>query len=357
MTTKTLLIMAGGTGGHIMPGLAVAHEMQSRGWRVLWLGHPDRMEGRLVPPQGIDLLPVHFSGLRGKGVAALIKLPLTLTRACVQAARHFARVRPDVVLGMGGYVAFPGGLMAALRRVPLVIHEQNAVAGTANRWLAKLASKVLVGFPGALPGAVMVGNPVRHTIAQVSPAAERYASREGPLRVLVVGGSLGAAALNSVLPQALAQLAEAERPLVTHQAGEQHLATLRASYESHGVQAVCHAFIDDMAKALSDADLVICRAGAMTVAEVAAVGVAALFVPLPHAIDDHQTANARYLSECQGAWLQKQPAFTAEWLSGWLRSVTRKELAQVAVHAHEHASLNATALIADACEQLTRSQA
>ncbi|MCC2597447.1 undecaprenyldiphospho-muramoylpentapeptide beta-N-acetylglucosaminyltransferase [Pusillimonas sp. MFBS29] len=357
MSTPTLLIMAGGTGGHIMPGLAVAHEMKARGWRVLWLGHPDRMEGRLVPPQGIELLPLRFSGVRGKGLMTLLKLPFTLSRAGWQAYRLLGSVRPDVVLGMGGYVAFPGGVAATLRRIPLVIHEQNAVAGTANRWLAKLASKVLVGFPGALPGAVMVGNPVRKALVQVAPAAERYQARQGPLRLLVVGGSLGAAALNNIVPKALGQLAADERPLVTHQSGEKHLATLRAEYEKNGVHAVCHAFIDDMAHALADADLVICRAGAMTVAEVAAVGVAALFVPLPHAIDDHQTANARYLSECHGAWLQKQSGLTVEWLAQWLRKSTRTELAAIATHAHEHASLNATSQIADACTQAVRRQA
>lgn len=356
-TTSTLLIMAGGTGGHIMPGLAVAHEMQARGWQVYWLGHPERMEGRLVPPQGFELVPLRFSGLRGKGPLALLKLPFTLTSACWQARKSLRRIQPDVVLGMGGYVAFPGGLMAALQRTPVVVHEQNAVAGTANRWLAKLASKVLVGFPGALPGAVMVGNPVRQALAQVAPAAQRYADRQGPLRVLVVGGSLGAAVLNSVVPQALALLPERERPVVTHQAGEQHLASLRGAYERLGVQAQCHAFIDDMAAALSDADVVICRAGAMTVAEVAAVGVAALFVPLPHAIDDHQTANARYLSDCHAGWLQKQSELTPEWLAQWLRGTTRAELADVARHAHEHACLNATRQIADACEQSVRSQA
>lgn len=351
-TSPTLLIMAGGTGGHIMPGLAVAHEMQARGWKVFWLGHPERMEGRLVPPQGFELVPLRFSGLRGKGLSTLLKLPFTLLRACAQARKSLAYVKPDVVLGMGGYVAFPGGLMAAMQRTPVVIHEQNAVAGTANRWLAKLASKVLVGFPGALPGAVMVGNPVRQALAGVAPSAQRYSGRQGPLRILVVGGSLGAAALNTVVPQALALLALEERPLVTHQAGQQHLEGLRDTYASLGVQATCHAFIDDMAGALSDADVVICRAGAMAVAEVAVVGVAALFVPLPHAIDDHQTANARYLSDCHGGWLQKQSELTPEWLAQWLRGLTRAQLAEVARHAHEHACLNATQQIADACEQL-----
>jgi UDP-N-acetylglucosamine--N-acetylmuramyl-(pentapeptide) pyrophosphoryl-undecaprenol N-acetylglucosamine transferase len=357
MSTQTLLIMAGGTGGHIMPGLAVAHEMKARGWQVLWLGHPERMEGRLVPGQGFELIPLRFSGLRGKGPLALLKLPFTLARACWQARAAMARVQPDVVLGMGGYVAFPGGVMAALRRIPLVVHEQNAIAGTANRWLARLAAKVLVGFPGALHAAVMVGNPVRPEFTQHPPAAQRYAGRSGPLRLLVVGGSLGAAALNTVLPQALAMMTAQRRPLVTHQAGERHLAALQAAYAQAGVQADCQAFISDMAQAMADADIIVCRAGAMTVAEVAAIGVAALFVPLPHAIDDHQTANARFLSDCHGAQLCPQSELTAQWLAGWLGSLERADLARMAEHAHEHACLQARSQIADACEQVVRSQA
>ncbi|HEY9281507.1 MAG TPA: undecaprenyldiphospho-muramoylpentapeptide beta-N-acetylglucosaminyltransferase [Eoetvoesiella sp.] len=354
MSTRTLLIMAGGTGGHIMPGLAVAHEMQQRGWRVVWMGHPERMEGKLVPAQGIELVPLRFGGVRGKGPMALLKLPFTLARACLQAFAALKNVNPDVVLGMGGYVAFPGGMMAALRKVPMVIHEQNAVAGTANRWLAKVARKVLVGFPGALPGAIMVGNPVRRQLTQLPLAGQRYGLREGPLRLLVIGGSLGAQALNTVVPAALAQLTLDERPVVTHQTGAQHIAHVRAAYEKAGVAAQCHAFIDDMAGVLQDADLLICRAGAMTVAEVAAVGVAALFIPLPHAIDDHQTANARYLSDCHGGWLQSQPELSPEWLAQWLKARSREELAQVAQHAHEHARLNAAQQIADACEQISR---
>lgn len=354
MSARTLVIMAGGTGGHIMPGLAVAHEMKARGWRVLWMGNPERMEGKLVPEQGFEMLPLHFSGLRGKGVAALLRLPSRLFAACRQARRALAQAQADVVLGMGGYVAFPGGVMARLAGIPLVVHEQNAVAGTANRWLARIARKVLAGFPGALPGAVVVGNPVRKAFTELEAATDRYAARSGPLHLLVVGGSLGASVLNEVVPQALAQLDTDQRPVVTHQAGAQHLQDLRDRYDACGVAADCRAFIDDMAQAYAQADVVICRAGAMTVAEVAAAGVAALFIPLPNAIDDHQTANARYLAECHGAWLQRQSEFTAAWLVDWLLTQNRGTLSKVARHAQEHARLSATQAIADACEQVAR---
>lgn len=353
MSERTIMIMAGGTGGHIMPGLAVAQVLQSRGWRVLWLGHPDRMEGRLVPEHGFELLALRFSGVRGKGLATVLKLPFTLVWACLQARKVLRAMKPDVVLGMGGYVAFPGGLMAKLSGIPLVVHEQNAVAGTANRYLARLAKSVLTGFPGALPNALMVGNPVRASLLALTPTAQRYAARDGALRVLVLGGSLGAAYLNDLIPQALVQLSDEIRPQVRHQTGRQHLESVRARYDALGAQAEITAFIDDMATALSEADLVICRAGAMTVAEVAVAGVAALFIPLPHAIDDHQTANARYLSDCGGGWLVQQSALSPQWLAQWLAQRNRAELAGIAQHAREHASLNAAQAIADACIQLT----
>ena len=349
MKTRTILIMAGGTGGHIMPGLAVGAELRARGWRVLWLGDPGRMEGRLVPAQGYEMLALRFGGVRGKGAGALLRLPFSLTAACWHVRGLLRKHRPDVVLGMGGYVAFPGGLMARLMGIPLVVHEQNAVAGTANRWLARLATRVLTGFPGALPDALMVGNPVRGALLEVEPVASRYAAREGALRLLVLGGSLGAAPLNQLVPEAVARLPVPRRPRVRHQAGERHAEAVRARYEALGVPAETTAFIEDMAQALADADLVICRAGAMTVAEVAAVGVAALFIPLPHAIDDHQTANARYLSECGGGWTMPQAGLEAETLAAWLEARSRDELAAVARHAREHASLNAAQLIADAC--------
>src|SRR5699024_5567267 len=242
----------------------------------------------------------------------LLRLPLTLLSACLQARRIFKQVKPDVALGMGGYVAFPGGLVAWLRRVPLIVHEQNAVAGTANRWLSKVATTSMTGFPDTLRHAVVVGNPVRRELASMSSVVTRYGQRHGTLRILVIGGSLGASILNTVVPQALALLPENKRPVIRHQSGRQHLAALQETYERTGVQATCVAFIDDMARALAWADLVICRAGAMTVSEVAAAGVAALFIPLPHAIDDHQLANARYLTDGEGAWLRQQKDFSPE---------------------------------------------
>lgn len=351
MSVPTILIMAGGTGGHIMPGLAVADVLRARGWRVLWLGNPDKMEGRLVPARGYDLVPMTFSGVRGRGPGALLRLPLTLARALAQAWSRLSQIKPDVVLGMGGYVAFPGGVAAALRGMPLVVHEQNAVAGTANRWLARMARRVLSGFPGVLPRGEMLGNPVRAALCNQPAPAQRYAGREGPLRLLVVGGSLGAQALNETLPRALALMPADRRPRVVHQAGEQHIESLARAYALAGVEAECRAFIDDMADAMAQADLMVCRAGAMTVAEVAAVGAAALFVPFPHAIDDHQTANARFLADAQAAWLQPQQALTPEWLAEWLSQRTRPELQAVAERARAHARPQAADDIADACEQ------
>lgn len=348
---RTVLIMAGGTGGHIMPGLAVAEILRARGWRVLWLGNPDKMEGRLVPPRGIELVPLRFQGVRGRGVRALLQLPLRLAAALRQAWGHLSRVRPDVVLGMGGYVAFPGGVAAALRRVPLVVHEQNAVAGTANRVLARLARRVLTGFPNVLPRGETTGNPVRQEVCALPAPAQRYASRGGPLQLLVVGGSLGAQALNTIVPDALAAMDPALRPRVVHQAGQAHIEALQARYAAAGVQAECRAFIDDMARELAAADVVVCRAGAMTVAEIAAAGVAALFVPFPHAIDDHQSANARYLSDTGAAWLRQQADLTPAWLAQWLAARTRPELQAVAEQARMRALPAAGIHIADACEQ------
>jgi UDP-N-acetylglucosamine--N-acetylmuramyl-(pentapeptide) pyrophosphoryl-undecaprenol N-acetylglucosamine transferase len=347
-----LLVMAGGTGGHIMPGLAVADVLAARGWSVQWLGNPDKMEGKLVPSRGYPLVPLRFAGVRGKGWGSKLKSPFLLLAAVWQAWKQFGRIRPTVVLGMGGYVAFPGGLVAWLRGRPLVLHEQNAVAGMTNRWLATFAKKVLAGFPGALLGAQVVGNPVRLAVAQLPEPSVRFVDRTGPLRVLVVGGSLGASALNTVLPRALALMPQTMRPEVTHQAGAQHLDALQQDYQDLGVQAKCVAFIDEMAQALGQTDLLICRAGAMTVAEVSAAGVAALFVPFPAAVDDHQTANADFLSRDDAAWIKQQRDLSPEWLAEWLQAMTRTELCRVAMRARRHAQAQSAEHIADICEEL-----
>lgn len=350
----TILIMAGGTGGHIMPGLAVAGELQQRGWKVYWLGNPDRMEGELVPARGIQLLPMSFAGLRGKGLSTLIKLPFTLAVALWDARKAFKKIQPDVVLGMGGYAAFPGSIMAFLGGKPLVLHEQNAVAGTANKVISKLAKRVLMAFPNALPNGSVVGNPVRTELLNLPTPAERFANRKGQLRLLVVGGSLGALALNNLIPEAIALIPPEQRPVITHQSGAAHLELLKNNYNQAGVEANCVAFIDNMAHALAETDLLICRAGAMTVAEVAAVGVPALFVPLPGAIDDHQTANACWLADAGAAELKAQSALSAQWLAEYLISQERTQLLEMAILARAMALPGATHAIADVCEQLAR---
>ena len=359
----TLLVMAVGTGGHVFPGLAVAQWLQAQGWRVVWLGNPKGMEATLIPQYQIPMEFVHFGGLRGKGLRAKLSLPFNLLRACWQSARVLRRVQPDVVLGMGGYITFPAGIMTALSGIPLVLHEQNSIAGLANRVLSRVARTTLVAFPDALPHAEWTGNPIRASLAELPPPAVRYAQRSGPLRVLVVGGSLGAAALNEVVPAALARLPHTARPCVVHQAGAKHLAALQDNYRAAGLLASAESsitllpFIDDMARAYSDADLVICRAGAMTIAEIAAVGVAALFVPFPHAVDDHQTANAAFLTAHDAALAIQQRDLSAEKLADWLSIQTRASLADLAVRAYALAKPSATQRVAEVCAELGASTA
>jgi UDP-N-acetylglucosamine--N-acetylmuramyl-(pentapeptide) pyrophosphoryl-undecaprenol N-acetylglucosamine transferase len=352
--SRTLLVMAGGTGGHVFPGLAVADVMRQRAWNVVWVGNPGGMEATLVPRHGIPMKWVRFGGLRGKGLATKAMLPLNLLRAFRQSLAVLREVKPAVVLGMGGYVAFPAGMMAALTRTPLVVHEQNSVAGLTNRVLARVADRVLVAFPDAIPGAAWSGNPVRGDVAALPPPASRYAGRSGPLRLLVVGGSLGAQALNDVVPKALAALPAARRPRVVHQSGRKHLAALQAAYRDAGVEADAVEFIDDMAAAYADADLGVCRAGAMTVSEVAAAGVASLMVPFPHAVDDHQTTNARFLSERGAALLVPQAELTPEGLAARLDGLDRTALLAMAERARALAKPDAAAQVADACEAIAR---
>ena len=349
---KTLMVMAGGTGGHIFPGIAVAEELRARGWRIVWMGNPDGMEARIVPQRGYETAWVRFGALRGKGLLRKLLLPVNLLSGFWQALREIRRARPDVVLGMGGYITFPGGMMAALLGRPLVLHEQNSVAGLANRVLARVADRVLSGFPEVMDNAEWLGNPVRADITAVLPPTERYAGRSGPLRVLVVGGSLGAAALNETVPQALARLEPEARPIVVHQAGERQIEALRAAYARVQVEGELRPFIDDMAAAYADADLVICRAGALTVAELAAAGVASLLVPFPHAVDDHQTGNARFLADRGAAYLLPQTELSPDRLAGILSSLDRGRLLNMAEHARALAKPLAAAAVAHVCAEL-----
>lgn len=346
------LIMAGGTGGHIFPGLAVAQALRDKGWRVHWLGAPDSMESRLVPQRGFALELVQFGGVRGKGLKTLALLPFKLLRAFWQSLQVVRRVRPHVLVGLGGYITFPGGMMGTLLGKPLVLHEQNSVAGMSNKVLARIADRVFTAFPNVMSKAQWVGNPLRSEFLQHAGPEERFAGRTGPLKVLVVGGSLGARALNTVVPQALALIPENVRPVVTHQSGEKQLAELQDNYAQAGVQATLTPFITDTAQAFADADLVICRAGASTVTEIAAIGAAAVFVPFPSAVDDHQTHNARFLVDQGGGWLMPQAELTAQKLADMLQKLERPALVQRALAAKKMQKLQATETVVQACEEL-----
>ena len=356
--SKCALIMAGGTGGHIFPGLALAQALREHGWRVHWLGGSGSvaqpsLESRLVPPQGFAFHALDFSGVRGKGLATLVLLPGRLLRACWQSIRVLRRVKPDVVLGLGGYITLPAGLMSVLLGKPLLLHEQNSVAGLANRLLSRLAARVFTAFPDVLKKGLWVGNPLRTAFIGGPDPATRFAGRSGPLRVLVLGGSLGARALNDIVPRALARIPASERPLVIHQSGASQIDALSANYAVAGVRAQLTPFIDDTAQAYADADLVICRAGASTVTELAAVGAAALFVPFPFAVDDHQTCNARFFAEQGAGWLLPQTELTPERLAALLQQTGRATLLACALQAKKLEQVDATLKIVAACEELS----
>lgn len=327
MSAPPVLIMAGGTGGHVFPALALARLLRAHSREVIWLGTRRGLEARVVPAEGLPIEWLSAGGLRGKGMATILKAPFMLVRSLWEALRIVRRHRPGVVVGLGGFVTGPGGLAAWLCRRPLLIHEQNAVAGFTNRCLAPLAREVLTAFPAAFAGsskARLIGNPVRADIAALPLPADRFATRAGAVRVLVVGGSLGAMRLNQMMPQALAQLrASGQGPsfLVRHQTGEKHLEATRAAYAHAGAEGDITPFIGDMSEALGWADLVVCRAGALTIAELAAAGVGSLLVPYPHAVDDHQTHNAQFLVEAGAARCVADHALTPEILAAQLREL------------------------------------
>lgn len=350
-----VLVMAGGTGGHVFPGLAVAEALRERGTEVVWLGTREGVEARLVPDAGITLHTLPIAGIRGKGLTGLALAPWRLGLSLWAALVLLQRIRPQAVIGFGGFAAGPGGLMAAALGRPLVIHEQNAVAGLTNRWLARVADRVYAGFDGAFPpraGAQVAGNPVRPAIAALPPPAERFSGRSGPLNLLVLGGSLGARSLNHAVPAALGRLPADQRPQVLHQAGTRTLEEARAAYAEAGVEVRITAFIDDMESAWAQADLVICRAGALTVAEVAAAGVAAIFVPYPHAVDDHQFANAEALVAADAAWRFRDAELDPQTLAQLLGSLDRDALLQRAERARALASPDSAARLATACLEL-----
>lgn len=356
--SRNILIMAGGTGGHVYPALATARCLQSAGYQVEWLGTRKGIEARLVPEAGIPLNCLSVTGLRGKRLAVLLKAPILLPLAVLQALRVCLRFKPVCVLGMGGFASGPGGLSAWLLRIPLVIHEQNAIPGTTNRILARFARQVLEGFAGAFGSAAarFTGNPVREDIAGIEPPAQRGVGDHRPLRLLVVGGSLGAQVLNETVPRALAQMPVAGRPEVWHQAGPKNYEATSAAYREGGVEARIDAYIDDMAEAYRWADAVVCRAGALTVAELAAVGLPAVLVPYPYAIDDHQTHNARWLSSRDGAVLMPQSELDAPRLAAQLRAWSEQpgQLASMAENARTCARPAAAQEVAACCEEVAR---
>jgi UDP-N-acetylglucosamine--N-acetylmuramyl-(pentapeptide) pyrophosphoryl-undecaprenol N-acetylglucosamine transferase len=352
--SRVALVMAGGTGGHIFPGLAVAEALRDRGWRVHWLGAPGSMESRIVPPRGFAFETIDFSGVRGKGFATLLFLPLRLLRAFAQSIAVLRRVAPQVVVGLGGYITFPAGLMAVLLGKPLLLHEQNSVAGLVNRVLSQVADRTFTAFPNVLKLGTWVGNPLRTAFMAQPDPATRFAGRSGPLKLLVLGGSQGAKALNDTVPLALALLPGAERPITTHQSGAAQIDGVRSNYAAAGVQAELTPFIEDTAQAMADADLIVCRAGASTVTEVAAVGAAAVFVPFPFAVDDHQTTNAKFLADAGGGWLVRQRDLTPRSLADLLQKAERKTLIQSAIQAHSLSKTGATEAIVAACEELAK---
>ena len=354
---ERVMIMAGGTGGHVFPALAVAENLRARGMDVFWLGTRNSFEARVVPESGFPMEWIDVQGLRGTGMKRWLAAPFKLGVAMVQALMVLVRKRPNVVLGMGGFVTGPGGVMARLLGIPLIIHEQNAIPGMTNQWLSRIANQVLEAFPGSFKAerqACVMGNPVRPEIAALPAPAERMAGREGPLRLLVLGGSLGAQILNETVPDALAKLATDLRPLVRHQAGRDKDEAALAAYMSAGVEANVQPFVVDMAEAYGWADLVICRSGALTVSELAAVGVAAVLVPFPHAVDDHQTHNAAFLSDQGAARLMPQSELDVDSLSACLNELLsdRAQLRRMAEKGRALAQPESTQRVADVCKEI-----
>ena len=351
-----IVVMAGGTGGHVFPALAVAQELQARGWEVSWLGTPQSFESRVVPDYGFPLDTIPAYRLRGQGPGSVLLAPARLLKAMGKAYRVLAKRRPQVVLGMGGFVTGPGGIVSRLMGLPLIIHEQNSIPGLTNRWLAKIARQVLAAFPGSFKdqaGVKVTGNPLRTDITRLAEPQERMGDHQDELRLLIMGGSLGAQALNEIVPESLALLDLHGNLVVRHQAGKGKKEATESHYQQVNVNAEVSEFLVDMAEAYAWADLVICRAGALTVSELAAVGVASVLVPFPHAVDDHQTHNAEFLVQAGAGLLIQQSDLTAQSLANTLKELLSApgELLAMAKHARGLAKPDATKEVADCCEQ------
>jgi UDP-N-acetylglucosamine--N-acetylmuramyl-(pentapeptide) pyrophosphoryl-undecaprenol N-acetylglucosamine transferase len=354
---RNVLIMAGGTGGHVFPGLAVAKRLRQAGVEVNWLGTEKGLESKLVPEANIPIHFISISGLRGKGIKDLFLAPGKLMYAIYQSIKIIQRLKPDVIIGLGGFVSGPGGIASYFLRIPLIIQEQNAVPGTTNKWLAKIAKKVLEGFPNTFrqrKKVITIGNPVREEIVHLASPQERFRDRNASLRLLVVGGSLGAAAINQLVPKALAELSEAERPHVFHQTGEKHLTQTQHAYEQAGIYADLHPFIKEMDKAYGWADIVLCRAGALTVSELCAAGLGAILVPFPYAIDDHQTANANVMAKENAAWLVQQVDLTPEKLADFLKQLyaDRNKCVAMAQSAYKLRKIDAADEVLRICQEI-----
>lgn len=355
---RNVLIMAGGTGGHVIPALSVARRLQDQGYVVHWLGSIQGIENELVPDAGYELHRISVTGLRGKGVLKLLTAPFALLKACFQAWKVIRKVKPEMALGMGGFASGPGGLVSALIRVPLLVHEQNAIPGMTNRLLSKFARPVMQAFENTFANSESgkkhiktVGNPVRKSIVAIDSPEDRLANRSGPLNVLVVGGSLGAVALNTVVIEMLNSMPEHERPNLWHQTGKRNYDDVKAGYDFFGLEPKVSRFISNMAEAFDWADVVICRSGALTISELAAAGVAAILVPFPFAVDDHQTANANYLVQHGAAWLRPQAELTADQLVNDIRTLTqsREQVLAMSKAARLQAKPEAAGLVANYC--------
>lgn len=347
MNVKTFMVMAGGTGGHIFPALAVVQALQEQGHHIVWLGSKDAMETRLVPQYNIPLETLAIKGIRGNGLKRKLLLPFTLLKTIMAARKIIRKHHVNAAIGFGGFVTFPGGVATIICGLPLIVHEQNAIAGLSNRVLAKFANRVMYAFPKVFADKDgLVGNPVRTDIANLPKPQQRYFGRQGALNILVVGGSLGADALNKIVPQAIALLSTDQRPKITHQSGRNKLDELKQNYHQLGVEACCLEFITDMLSAYRQADLVICRAGALTIAELTAAGVGAFLVPYPHAVDDHQTANAQFMVHEGAALLLPQATLSAQSLYTLLADLTREQCLQMAIKARVLAQPDSAARVA-----------